>query len=907
MATSFKDTLSMPKTDFPMRAGLAAKEPVLVEHWRQIHLYEKMNARRENAPVFMLHDGPPYANGDIHCGHALNRCLKDFLIRYKNMAGFQTPFIFGWDTHGLPIETRVTKSGVDHKKTPIVEFRSKCAEFARKNVAHQKEQIRRLGMLGDYDNPYLTLQPAYEARQIEVFAKMALRGLIFKGLKPVFWSPSSESALAEAEVVYHDVPSKTLYAKFPVKDGKGLLPPDACLVIWTTTPWTIPTNQAVAVNPLFEYGLYETEIGKLLLLQELAAKLKEEWGLRQMELLKTFKGQELEYITYAHPIYPDREGLVILAAYVDATAGTGAVHIAPDHGVDDFNVGAKYGIKPYGPIDDKGCFATAEGDPLNGIFYEDANPMVIAMLSQKGLLIKEEEIVHSYPHDWRTDKPIIFRATPQWFCSIAPIRPQLLEEIHRLRWVPAWGESKMVNMITDRADWCISRQRAWGVPLPIIYCEDGTPIMEEAVFSHIQALVKEHGSNVWFEREARELLPENYVNPHSPNGLFSKEKDIMDVWFDSGSSWNGALVERGLKYPADVYLEGNDQYRGWFNSSLIVSLSVHGVAPFQTCVTHGFVMDESWQKMSKSSGNGIDPNKLAEQFGADILRLWSASVDYAADARLSERIIGTAVDNYRKIRNTFKFMLGSLDGYDLSFPEQIPLLGRFVLASLEEVKNKCLLCYERYDFAGVLNSITAFLTGDLSSFYLDVCKDVLYCDESGSSRRRSAQAVIYRCANTLALLLNPILPFTMEEVYSYLPGAKKESIQLEDMPKPSAEYGAETLQPYAGYKALRSVVLKALEDARSAGLIGSSSEAAVEVTVGEEALYQLLKAEGEEEVAKGFIVSAVKLCQGEVDAASVQIATGPLCPRCRNHVEHLVAAPGVEEQICPRCAQALSK
>ena len=907
MATSFKDTLLMPKTEFPMRAGLAQKEPVLVQKWKDSNLYEKMKANRINAPVFMLHDGPPYANGDIHCGHALNRCLKDFIIRYKNMAGFNTPFIFGWDTHGLPIEVKVTKSGVNRKTTPVVEFRNKCDEYAHTQVARQKEQIRRLGVMGDYDHPYLTLLPEYEARQIEVFAKMALKGLIFKGLKPVYWSPSSESALAEAEVEYHDVTAKTMYVKFPVKDGKGLIPDDSYLVIWTTTPWTIPTNQAVAVNPLYEYGLYKTNIGNLVLLKELQAKLKEEWALTEMELLKTFKGQDMEYISYTHPLYPSRQGIVIEAAYVDASAGTGAVHIAPDHGVDDFNAAAKYGIKPYGPIDDKGCFVTGEGDPFNGMFYDDTNDLVIKMLEEKGLLIKEVDIVHSYPHDWRTKKPIIFRTTPQWFCSISPIRQQLLDEIHKITWVPAWGENKMVNMIKDRADWCISRQRAWGVPLPIIYCEDGTAIMEKEVFDHIQALVKEFGSNVWFEREAKDLLPEGYTNAHSPNGLFTKEKDIMDVWFDSGSSWNGTLVERGLKYPADVYLEGNDQYRGWFNSSMIVSMAVNGVAPFKTCITHGFVMDENWQKMSKSSGNGIDPNKIAEQYGADILRLWAASVDYQADARLSERIIGTAVDNYRKIRNTFKFMLGNLHGYSMETPKQIPALGKFVLAALEEAKNKCLSSYENYDFPGVINTVTSFMTGELSSFYLDVCKDVLYCDEASSSRRLAAQYVIYTCAKTFSLLLNPILPFTMEEVYSYLPGEKKESIQLEDMVKESHDYDASLLANYASYKALRSVVLKALEDARAAGKIGSSSEAEVDVLVKDEALFNLLSKEGNDEVSKGFIVSKVILRKGEEDACTVKVATGPLCPRCRNHVDHVVSIDGYEEKVCERCAKALVK
>ena len=520
-----KDTLRMPKTEFPMRAGLAQKEPVLVANWQNINLYEKMNADREGCEEFQLHDGPPYANGDMHCGHALNRCLKDFVVRYKNLAGYRTPFVFGWDTHGLPIEVKVTKSGVDRKKTPVAEFRSICEQYARTQVERQKKQIMRLGCLGDYEHPYLTLLPEFEARQIDVFAKMALKGLIFKGSKPVYWSWSSESALAEAEVEYHDVEAKTIYVTMDVKDGKGLLPEDAKFIIWTTTPWTLPSNQGITVNPRFEYGLFDTKFGKLVFLASLKDRLVEELGLGEVTLLKTLKGEQLERITCYHPLYRNKESLVMCAAFVSDDAGTGCVHTDPDHGLDDFNVSAKYGLKPQGFVDEKGIVHMEEGNPLNGMFYDDTQDVVIDMLNQEHRILKREDIIHSYPHDWRTKKPVIFRATPQWFCSISPIRERLLEAIKEIQWVPAWGEAKMVNMIKDRADWCISRQRVWGVPIPIIYNEDGSPILEEAVFNHIRDLVAKEGSNVWFKLDAKDLLPEGYSNPASPNGGFTKETE----------------------------------------------------------------------------------------------------------------------------------------------------------------------------------------------------------------------------------------------------------------------------------------------------------------------------------------------------------------------------------------------
>lgn len=905
--SQLKDTLLMPRSAFEMRANLTSKEPLLIKKWRDIGLYEKMNANREGCEEFLLHDGPPYANGDIHCGHMLNRLLKDFTIRYKNMAGFKTPFVFGWDTHGLPIEVKVTKSGVDRKKMPVSEFRNLCRDYALKQVAHQKEQIQRLGCLGDYDGAYLTLLPEYEARQIDVFAKMALQGIIYKGLKPVYWSPSSESALAEAEVEYHDVEAKTMYVAFDVHDGKGLLPNDSKILIWTTTPWTIPHNKAIALNPRFEYGLFDTDKGKFLFCVSLKEALVEKIGFSRCELLKSFHGQDLERIKVRHPLY-ERDSLVILANYVTDEDGTGCVHIAPDFGGDDFNACLKYGIKPTCPIDEKGVVHMEPGDPIDGHFYEDTNGIVIAMLQNNGHLLKEIDITHAYPHDWRTHKPVIFRATPQWFCSIEPIREKLLEAVHQIRWEPAWGEEKMVNMIKDRSDWCISRQRAWGVPLPIIYNEDDSPIIEKEVFDHIRGIIAKEGSNAWFDKDVAELLPPNYHNPKSPHGLFRKETDIMDVWFDSGSSWNGVLCERGLKYPSDLYLEGNDQYRGWFNASLILSLAYNGIAPFKKCLTHGWVMDENWNKMSKSAGNGVDPSKVANQYGADLLRLWAATVNFQADVRIGEAIIKTCSDQYRKIRNTFKFMLGNLqdgEGKPYVYPAEAPTLwpvDEWVLGRYESVKNAALRHYEESSFSGVMMTLTNFMV-ELSNFYLDISKDALYCEKADSKRRKAIQYVLYTLTKGLCLLYNPILSFTMDEVYHQIPGCAKESPQLEDMPKETHLYDTH-LTELSRFFALRDEALKALEGKRAEGLFGSANEATLEMTWGDEGLVKILNAMEEDERARLFGVSKASVTFGAPNAMKAERTNMGFCERCRNAREEL---QDDEEghRLCHRCYEAL--
>jgi len=912
-----KKTLLMPKTAFEMRGNLGVKEPIIVQRWAEEHLYEQMLERRRGCDEFQLHDGPPYANGDMHVGHALNRCLKDFVVRYKNMSGYSTPFVFGWDTHGLPIENKITKMGVDRKTTPVYAFRDQCESYAKLQVEHQKEQIRRLGVIGDFDHPYLTLQHDYESWQIDVFAKMALDGLIFKGLKPVFWSPSSESALAEAEIEYADVRSHAIYVAFDVVDGKKVLSKGDKMVIWTTTPWTLPANLAISVHPTFDYGLYQTELGRLVFLKARLEAAQKEIGFKECTLIKSFKGKKLEYVTTKHPFY-DRESVVIVGEHVTDDAGTGAVHTAPGHGEDDFIVAKAYHLPTLCPVDSKGVMTEEAGPRLEGLFYEKANDVVLEILRENKALLHESTIVHSYPHDWRTGKPLIYRATPQWFCSIDPIRSKLLDEINRVKWTPEWGQKRIYNMIRDRGDWCISRQRAWGVPIPIFYAEDETPIIDKAVFDHIAKLFKEHGSNIWFSSEAKDLLPAGYTNAHSPNGVFRKETDIMDVWFDSGSSHAGVLKNRGMKFPADLYLEGSDQYRGWFNSSLIISVAVFGVAPYQQIVSHGFVTDGKGEKMSKSKGNGLDPNKVASVFGADILRLWAATAAYQDDVRISEDILKGTSETYRKIRNTFKFLLGNLADGEQGFfdpkidtPATLDRVDKYILATLEKVTNTVIAAYDAFDFAGAMMALTNFVSVDLSAFYCDITKDILYCEAKDSLRRRQVQSTIFLCVDALMRLFNPILPFTMDEVFHTVYPDVKGSPQLLDFPKVRHLFSDDVLNEYAAVLKVRSDVLKSLEVARSSGLIGSAQEATVTLHVHGPLARKALQALSEAELARYFIVSHVHLVDkpvGDTYESSdvlVERHRGVRCDRCWNYFDELKDVEG--NHLCERCLEAVGE
>ena len=906
----YKETLHMPKTAFEMRGNLTKKEPGFQKRWQDEKLYEKMLERRKGAESFVLHDGPPYANGDIHLGHALNKVLKDVIVKSHFMEGYNTPYVPGWDTHGLPIETAVTKLGYDRKKMGIAEFRKICYDYALKQVANQKAGFLSLGSIGDYDHPYITLQKGFEKHQIEIFGKMAMKGLIYKGLKPVYWSPSSESALAEAEVEYKDVKSPTIYVKFAVKDGKGVLETDCNFVIWTTTPWTIPANLGISVNPDFDYSLVDTEKGKLIMLSSMVEELCDKFEVEKRDVLKTFKGKEFEYITCTHPLYPERESLLMCGDHVTADAGTGCVHTAPGFGVDDFNIGMKYGLPVYCNVDAQGCMMDDVGEWLAGQYVEDANKTVTQKLDELGVLLKLQFITHSYPHDWRTKKPIIFRATTQWFASIDQIRDELLEQIHSVSWVPAWGEQRMHNMIADRNDWCISRQRAWGVPIPIIYGEDDTPIMDQAIFDHVAKLVSEYGSNVWFERDVKDLLPEGYTNEHSPNGIFRKETDTMDVWFDSGSSHTGAMMDRGLGYPADLYFEGSDQYRGWFNSSLIVGTAVHGRSPYKAVLSHGFVMDENGKKMSKSQWNAMAPSEITTKYGADILRLWACSVDYQADCSMGNKILKQVSDTYRKVRNTFRFLLANLDentftAQDLLDVNTLSRSNRYILTLLDEAVDTCKKAYDEFRFADVVTTLTTLMTNELSSYYLDYTKDILYCDQKDSRYRREVQTVLYVAASMLTRLWAPILAHTTEEINNLMK-FDEESIHLTRFEKSGLSVEDPTLkEDMAKALAMRKDVLKALEEAKQAGQLKKSNEAALRINISEEEQKQIKSVI--DNLAQWLMVSRVEFTQDELKAyeacqVAVEKAVGHVCPRCWNYTES-----EHEDGLCDRCAAVLEK
>lgn len=903
----YKDTLHMPKTSFEMRGNLTKKEPKFQKRWQDEKLYENMLAKREGCEAFVLHDGPPYANGDIHLGHALNKILKDVINKSKFMQGYKTPYIPGWDTHGLPIETAVTKLGYDRKKIGIAEFRKICHDFALEQVAIQKEGFLSLGSIGDYDHPYITLQPEFEARQIEIFGKMASDGLIYQGLKPVYWSPSSESALAEAEVEYADVKSPTIYVKFQVKDGKGLLGEDDYFVIWTTTPWTIPANNGISVHPRMEYARVKTPKGNLIVSANMTDQLMKEFGIEDYEVLDTFKGSDFEYMTAVHPLYPDRESLLMVGEHVTDEAGTGLVHTAPGFGMDDFLIGMKYGLPIYVNVDSQGKMMEDCGERLAGQYVEDANKTVTMWLDENDALLKLQFITHSYPHDWRTKKPIIFRATTQWFASIDKIRDQLLDQIHSVNWVPSWGEGRMHNMISDRSDWCISRQRAWGVPIPIIYGEDGTPLMDRQIFDHVAELIREHGSNVWFEREAADLLPEGYTSEHSPNGIFTKETDTMDVWFDSGSSHTGAMLERGLNYPADLYFEGSDQYRGWFNSSLIVGTAIYGQSPYRQVLSHGFVMDENGKKMSKSQWNAVAPAEITKKYGADILRLWAASVDYQADCSMGNKILKQITDTYRKIRNTFRFLVANLDDNTFTEKDLIPAadlapVNQYILAVLNDIVDACIDAYNEYRFSDVVSMLTAFMTNELSSYYLNYTKDILYVEEKDSRNRREVQSVLFYCASLLDRLWAPILAFTTEEINDLM-HFDEASIHLARFAKTDLSDTEDLKADMKKLLALRKDVLKALEEARNAQKIKKSEEAAIRIHADEE--LRSLMEKYIENPAQWLIVSDVEftdepLTQYETVQVSVDEPKGHVCPRCWKYTES-----EDESGLCERCRNVL--
>ncbi|MFC3882652.1 isoleucine--tRNA ligase [Bacillus songklensis] len=914
----YKDTLLMPKTDFPMRGNLPKREPDMQQKWEEMNIYQKVQERTKGRPFFILHDGPPYANGDIHMGHALNKILKDFIVRYKSMAGFCSPYVPGWDTHGLPIETALTKNKkVNRKEMSVAEFRKLCEEYAWEQIDRQREQFKRLGVRGDWDNPYVTLKPEYEAQQIKVFGEMAKKGYIYKGLKPVYWSPSSESALAEAEIEYYDKKSPSIYVAFPVKDGKGVLNSDEQIVIWTTTPWTMPANLGISVHPDLEYSVVAANNGKYVIASELLESVAKAVEWETYEVIRTVKGAELDRVVAKHPLY-DRDSLVMLGEHVTTDAGTGCVHTAPGHGEDDFIVGQKYGLDVLCPVDEKG-YMTKEAGEFAGLFYDEANKPITQKLEEAGALLKLTFITHSYPHDWRTKKPTIFRATAQWFASIKDFRDDLLKAVQETEWVPAWGETRLYNMVRDRGDWCISRQRAWGVPIPVFYGEDGEAIITDETIEHVSNLFREHGSNVWFEREAKELLPEGFTHPSSPNGLFTKETDIMDVWFDSGSSHQAVLEERDdLQRPADLYLEGSDQYRGWFNSSLSTSVAVTGKAPYKGVLSHGFALDGEGRKMSKSLGNVVVPAKVMDQLGADILRLWVASVDYQADVRVSDNILKQVAEVYRKIRNTFRFLLGNLSDFnpetDAVAYTELRDVDRYMLVKLNKLIAKVRKSYDTYDFAAIYHAVNNFCTIDLSAFYLDFAKDVLYIESANNEERRSIQTVLYETLVSLTKLVSPILSHTADEVWSHIPNVKEESVQLVDMPEARELENAEQLEKkWDAFMELRDDVLKALETARNEKVIGKSLTAKLVLYPNAET--KALLDSIQENVKQLFIVSDLEIAGNAAEAPEdaqkfgrtaivVEKAEGETCERC------WVVTPTVGQDkdhptLCPRCADVV--
>ena len=902
----YKQTLHMPQTDFEMRGNLAKKEPGILKQWEENNYYQNILKHHEGEKAFILHDGPPYANGNLHAGTAMNRSIKDFIVRSHAMLGFYTPFFPGWDTHGLPTENAIQKLGVDRKKITAAEFRAKCDEFVHTQIAQQMATEKRLGQIADYEHPYITLLPEFEERQVKTFGKMASEGMIFQGLKPVYWSPFNETAVADSEIVYRDVKDATIYLAFQVADGKGVLDSDDYFVIWTTTPWTIPSNMAVCLNEAYDYAEVQTEKGKLVFLAKFVDQLLEKFGLENQGVLRTFKGKELEGVTYHHVVL-DKECPALLGNHVTDEDGTGVVHTAGGHGLDDYMVCMKYGMAPINTVDYQGNM-NSEAGKYEGMFFEDCSKAIIHDMNEKGCLLAVESIVHSYPHDDRLKKKVIFRAVKQWFCSIDKLKPQLLDEIdNKITWHNSFGQKRMHNMIADRGDWCISRQRLWGVPIPIIYNEDGSPIMEMDVFNHIAELFGQYGSNYWFEHEAKDLLPEGYTNEKSPNGNFTKEKDIMDVWFDSGSSWN-ELKARGYDYPCDLYFEGSDQYRGWFNSSLIVSTAVNGTAPYKEVLSHGYVVDSKGEKMSKSVGNVVNPMDIINVNGADVFRLWAMTSDFKEDLKLGPSNVKQVSDQYRKIRNTFRFLLGNINPTDFDPKKDmvaydaLESVDQYILVKLNDVVKEVRKDCEEYDYVDASKVLTNFMVNELSSYYCDFTKDILYCNAKDDTRRRQVQSVYWQCTDALVKLWAPFLCYTTEEVWTHFNNDEAESVHYCHFPSVQ-EYANETSlkEEFNDLLNIRTDVMKALEESRSEKTIGTAQEAEVQLS---------LKASDVEKLEKGLngslaqwlIVSKATVTEASERCVKVVKASGTKCPRCWNYSEE-----ADENGLCPRCHAVMEK
>ena len=915
----YAGTLNLPKTSFKMKANLAQKEPMTVRDWNKGKIYEK--SLREGNEFFILHDGPPYANGDIHIGHALNKVLKDIILKYKRLRGYNSPYIPGWDTHGLPIEWKIMEElGEKAKNMTPIQIRQECKKYALKWIEKQKEEFVRLGILGNWDNPYITLKPEYEAEQLKVFKEIYENGYVYKGLKPVYWSPTTETALAEAEIEYKDVESNSIYVKFQgLKDLTDRLGVDeASIVIWTRTPWTLPANLGVFLHPEFEYGLYKTEKGNLVVAKELAEAVFKIID-TPYELIKEFKGTELENTHYIHP-FAGREGLVMVGDYVTVDAGTGAVHTAPGHGVDDYNYSRKYGLGILSPVDDKGHM-TKEAGKYEGLFYAKANKMIVEDMEESGHLLHHSKFVHSYPHDWRSKKPVIYRATEQWFINVdeSDVRENALNALKDIEFVPEWGKNRINAMLETRPDWTISRQRVWGVPIPLFYnTETNEVVYESEIMDKVIEMVKKEGTDIWWKYEAEEIIGEKLLGKYNLKGIkLRKERSIMDVWFDSGVSHRGVLIPRELPRPADMYLEGSDQHRGWFQSSLLTSIASTKDAPYKRVLTHGFVMDGQGRKMSKSLGNTIVPKDIIEKYGADILRLWVSSVDYREDVRISENILQQMSDAYRRIRNTARFLMGNLNEFNyaedkVEYKDMLEI-DKWAMHKLEKLKETTTNHYDKYEFYSLFQEITYFCSIEMSSFYLDIVKDRLYCEDKNSLERRSAQTVLTEVLKVLVRVISPVLSFTADEIWERIPEALKEetSVHLSSWIEANPEYKNEELdKKWKKIHELRKEVNRKLEAERQEGLIGHSLDAMVLLNITNEE-YIFLKDYTEGEVADLFIVSQVKfvnelLGNSEIEGISIGVkkASGEKCERCWKYDEE-VGKHSVHTDVCPRCASVL--
>ena len=921
----YTKSVNLPSTEFPMRGNLPQREPETLAYWEEIDLYNSLKEKHKGKTPFILHDGPPYANGDLHMGHALNKILKDIIIRYKNLQGFYAPYVPGWDTHGLPIELQaIKKLGINRHTVGEVKFREACRGFAIKNVENQKKQFKRLGVIGDWDNPYLTLKNEFVAKQIEVFGKMAENGLIYKGLKPVYWCPHCETALAEAEIEYAEDSTKSIYVKFAVADDKGKFDglENVYFVIWTTTTWTLPGNVAVCLNPDFEYSLVKFNNGEIYvlateLIDSVAAAAKLEGG---YEIVKKFKGSELELMTCKHP-FMDRESLVIVGDHVTLDAGTGCVHTAPGFGAEDYVVCRNYPqLDIPVPVDEKGYLNDLAGE-FAGLYYEDSNEKILEKLTSAGSLLAAEKIIHQYPHCWRCDNPIIFRAADQWFASVDSLKEDAVKAIDSVQWIPQWGRDRITSMVLDRTDWCISRQRTWGVPIPIFYCADcGKELINKDTIAAVSKLFREEGPDKWWELDADEILPGG-TKCECGCTHFTKEKDIMDVWFDSGSSHAAVCDEReDLVYPADIYLEGNDQYRGWFQSSLLTSVATKGMAPYKTVITHGMIQDGEGKKMSKSKGNAISPQEIVDKYGADVLRLWVVSADYKTDMRMSQEALKQLSEGYRKLRNTARYIMSNINDFDpnkdMTKYEDMLETDKWALMKLNSLIEKTIDAYETYEFHGIYNAILNFCIVDMSNFYLDILKSRLYTEKPESKARRSAQSAMFIILDALVKLLAPVIAFTAEEIWKYMPHYANDdvrSVMFSSMPKTNAEYDNEALEEkWNKIIEVRNDVNKALEIARNDKLIGKPLDAEVEVFASGE-LYELLKSM-EGELAEIFITSKASVSDndaenayaGDVVKVKVEASKYEKCGRCWVHSETVGTVEGFDG-ICADCVRKLTE